>query len=298
MAEWQVIRIRSHLGAPQKGTEKGPDKIIDGLLSERKELIKKIRTVSVPKENQAHQKERYSRMKNLPEIKKLWRRVENAVYSVVASGDKALLLHGDDSVVCPEAWAIAAGMGKKKLGVIYFDAHGDANTLQTTRSGNFYGMGVAHMIGYGHPDLLKLNSKQVALSGRNLVMIGQRNFDPGEKEFLKDFGISIYTPSDVNKNITQILKDVKLKFKKESVAGLYVHFDQDVVDPEESGASLCRTPHGIRVKELLEIADFVRKNFDVVGVSIGNYLPAIDEEKKTLKVIGRFLSTLGIIKNL
>ena len=179
---------------------------------------------------------------------------------------------------------------KEPFGIVYLDAHGDINTPETTISGCLYGQGLAHLIGIGHPELLSLNKNQAAIHHDNLVMIGQRKLDPGERKLVEEKKISLFSPTDVNADIKNLLQKIKKKFDENKIRSVYLHIDQDVVDPTISDACLGHEPNGISDEELFLIIEFVKQNLDICASSIGNYLPLIDINKKTMGIIRKILN--------
>ena len=73
---------------------------------------------------------------------------------IIEEGRFPLVLGGDHSI----AIGTLAGVAKhyKNLGVIWYDAHGDLNTEETSPSGNIHGMSLAASLGYGHSSLVDL----------------------------------------------------------------------------------------------------------------------------------------------
>jgi arginase len=71
---------------------------------------------------------------------------------------------------------------KKKLGLIWIDAHADINTPESSPSGNIHGMPLATILGYGHQELLSLFCDSNAINPKNIVLIGIRLIDHLEKK--------------------------------------------------------------------------------------------------------------------
>lgn len=297
MSKWKIIKIPNHFGAPVPGTNEGPNIIVNYLVNELGigKIIKDVESVPIPKIYRVNGKRKDEKIKNVAEVRLVWKEVERVVYRTVKSGNIPLIFHGDDSAVCPEVWGVAHGLSTGNFGIIYLDAHGDANTPETTPSGFLYGMGIAHMIGFGVPSLVNLKPRNIVINGDNIILVGQRSFDKGEKEFLKSNQVKIFESKDVYQNVDKVCNIIKSEFQKRKINDIYLHFDQDVVDPKESGACLCQVDDGLRANELLDLVSFLKKNFNFVGISVGNYLPSIDREKKTLFLIIKFLKTLGIL---
>src|SRR6185503_4661724 len=110
-----------------------------------------------------------------------------------------LVLGGDHSIAIgsiagSSAWFARQG---EKLGLIWFDAHGDANTPETTPSGNIHGMSLAVSLGFGDEELVQLGGRAPKVQPRNTVLVGIRDLDPGERDFLKKSGVTCYTMRDL-----------------------------------------------------------------------------------------------------
>ena len=106
-----------------------------------------------------------------------------------------------------------------KLGVVWFDAHGDLNTPETSPSGNAWGMPLRMIVDGG------------AVPAERVALIGARNLDPPEEEFLQTSGI--------RRNAEDALSDVDC---------VYVAFDLDVLDPIDAQAFMPE-PGGLRLDD-------------------------------------------------
>jgi arginase family enzyme len=100
----------------------------------------------------------------------------------------------------------ATGVGRRlnRLAVVWIDAHGDLNTPETSPSGNQWGM----------PFRMLLDAGVVA--AEDAALIGARNLDPPEAEFVQEHGI-----------------DDSLDRALSGVDAAYVALDLDVLDPSE-----------------------------------------------------------------
>ncbi|MBI2549496.1 arginase family protein [Candidatus Woesearchaeota archaeon] len=288
---YQIIKVANHLGAPHKGTDQGPDTIITSL------GLKNVIEIDIPKENKRHRLGKYEKAKHLPEIKQINDALLKVIKKVVTQGDVPIILQGDDSSVIGVGYGIYQSLQEMQkvyepFGVIYCDAHGDLNTPETTISGYLYGQGLTHLLGRGHPELLALNKHLPAVDPRHLIMIGQRNLDPGEMALIKEKKIAVFTPQKIHDSLSFIVRQITHMFKKQKITTVYIHFDQDVVDPLLSGASLCRESGGITDAEFYSFIEHIQQHFDIITLSIGNYLPSLDAQGKTLRIITKVLQLI------
>src|SRR5206468_7456995 len=120
------------------------------------------------------------------------------------------------------------------LGLIWFDAHGDANTPDTTPSGNIHGMALAVSLGLGDPDLVNLGGRSPKVYARNTVVIGIRDVDAGEREILKKSGATVYTMRDLDERGMRDVVDEAIRIAGDGTAAIHLSFALDAADPEDA----------------------------------------------------------------
>jgi arginase len=100
-------------------------------------------------------------LRNLKAITKASAKLAETVDKIVASGAFPLVLGGDHSI----AIGTLAGLVKhyQNLGVIWYDAHADLNTKETSPSGNIHGMPLAISLGIGHEGLTGIYGKETKI---------------------------------------------------------------------------------------------------------------------------------------
>lgn len=144
---------------------------------------------------------------------------------------------------CTNAIGAARGLNKDDLGVIWFDAHGDFNTPETSPGGFVGGMPLAMLAGRG----LQTYMEQVGLSPlseADIILADARDLDPLEAVALRNSRVIHF--SDISALLTAPLPDKPL----------YLHIDTDVVNPDEMPGMLYTAPGG---PALLLMADVVRR---------------------------------------
>lgn len=152
------------------------------------------------------------------------------------------------------------------LAVFWFDAHGDLNTPASSPSHRLHGMPLRALLGEGDTQLLRripkfLNTEQVAL-------VGARDLDVSEQLFVENNRVPIFRPNQVSH--TSELIDFA---KSAGFTKAYVHFDLDVLEPDEFPHVLVSVPDGLRISNAIVGLRLIRENFDVVGCSIVEYCP-------------------------
>lgn len=156
------------------------------------------------------------------------------------------------------------------LAVFWFDAHGDLNTPDSSPSKRLHGMPLRTLLGEGDDHILKripkfLNPQQVAL-------IGARELDTGEQSFVKENRVPIFRPDQVSH--TSELVDFA---KSAGFTKAYIHFDLDVLDPEEFPHVLVPVADGLPIANAIRSLQLIREHFSVVGCSIVEYCPKSGE---------------------
>ena len=172
------------------------------------------------------------------------------------------------------------------LAVIWLDAHGDLNTPGSSPSGHFHGMPLRSLLGEGDRGIItqafsKLNPEQVFL-------VGTRELDPPEGSFIQQKSLSMLSAKAVNEGSYEALIS---KIKSAGFTKLYIHFDLDVLDPEEFPYVACPTPNGVRTASLRELLTGLKETFEIVGTSVLEFLPA----KSTLSAASEAITLLDRI---
>ncbi|ACU95984.1 arginase family protein [Saccharomonospora viridis] len=143
-----------------------------------------------------------------------------------------------------------------KLGVLWFDAHADANTPDTSPSGAFHGMVLRALLGEGDEDFVA----DPAVEPGRAVLVGTRSFDPAETEAVRA-GVLRHVPPPAEP------ADVVAAVRESGAERLYVHVDVDVLDPGEFSGTHYHEPGGLTVERLVACLDALAE-FDVVGAAL------------------------------
>ena len=140
-----------------------------------------------------------------------------------------LILGGDHSI----AIGTLAGIRQrtKKIGVVWFDAHSDINTPETSPSGNIHGMPVAICLGFGHERLTAIGGPDTRVNAQNFVQIGIRDLDPGEKVRLREQGIAVFTMHEIDRLGMARVMEEAIRIASDGADSVHVSFDMDVMDP-------------------------------------------------------------------
>ncbi|SEP39463.1 arginase family protein [Propionispora vibrioides] len=154
------------------------------------------------------------------------------------------------------------------LTVLWLDAHGDMNTHETSASKYFYGMPLRTLLGEGEETIVKLVSPSLLPS--QVIMLGIRDLDEAEKEYITAQNISVFTVQDMEQRVDSVIETVKTKGHR----SIYIHIDLDVLDFEEFPHVPVPVPAGLKVNTFKELLKKLDKEFKLVGLGLFEYQPS------------------------
>mgnify|MGYP002725727500 CR=1 FL=1 len=153
------------------------------------------------------------------------------------------------------------------LALVWFDAHGDLNTPETSPSGHFHGMPLRTICGEGDPGIL--GTCFSALNPSQVVLAGAREFDPPEKRFIKKNRIPVLSPRTLKENSAAVSDLIQ----QMGYGHVYIHIDLDVLDPEVYRNIKHPTPGGISIETLLDCITNVSSQCKIAGLGIVEFVP-------------------------
>jgi arginase len=210
--------------------------------------------------------------------------LNNLLKKVVQDGVKAgyfpLIIGGN----CNTCLGTLAGLNDPETGIIWFDAHGDFNTPETSPSGFFDGMPFAIATGQCYTDLWSQIADINPIKESYSLHIGGRDFDLEEQELLESSQVGVIRATDLKKRkykerLIPVLTELQSKTKK-----IYLHIDIDIVDPQEAPGVDYRSPNGLTSKEVIAIIKMISERFTIKAAALTAYNPTKDENSKTLNV--------------
>lgn len=280
-----IIGVPIDLGAGRRGVDMGPSAIRIAELEHRlEELGHKVTDygdldVMIPET----QKVGTGKLRYKQPILSACTELMNTVDKCLEEGRMPLVLGGDHSIAIGSVAGSTNWFAKRDeaLGLIWFDAHGDANTPETTPSGNIHGMSLAVSLGFGDPDLVNLGGRAPKVQPRNTVLIGIRDIDSGEREFLKKSGVTCYTMRDLDERGMRDVLDEAIRLASDGTAGIHLSFDLDVVDPEDAPGTGTPVWGGISYREAHLAMEMVADRAQIVSMDLVEVNPVLDTKNMT-----------------
>lgn len=177
------------------------------------------------------------------------------------SPDFVAVIGGDCGVEVP-AISVLNCKHAHNLAIIWFDAHGDLNTPESSPSGCFHGMPLRLLLGEGDEDFVKELIK-LPLTPNQIFMAGVRDLDTPEKIYIQHHNVAQFSATQANKLLQSL--------QKSSLENIYIHLDLDVLDPSAFCHTDFRVPGGLTVEDITTFIDILSKNLHVVGMGITEY---------------------------
>ena len=175
--------------------------------------------------------------------------------------ERPLVLGGDCCAHVGAVEGLAARQGR--VSVVWLDAHGDLNTPESSPSGNQWGMPLRMLLDSG------------AVDSADVVLVGARNLDPPEEEFIRSSGLRVG-----EEGIAQVL---------DGAGCTYVALDADVLEPSEMSVFMPE-PGGPSRQEVERVLRSVAGRTKVLGAGF----TGLTFEPSNIEPLTIFAAALGL----
>lgn len=288
-----IIGAPSTFGQRKLGVDLGPTAIrYAGLISKLKQLDLDVYDkgdIKVPAVNIEKFHSEQKGLRNYDEIIEVNQKLNKEVSASIENNRFPLVLGGDHSIAVGSVSAISKHYNN--LGVIWYDAHGDLNIPEESPSGNIHGMPLRILTGEGPKELLELNSN--VIKPENIVLIGMRDLDKGERQFIKDHNIKTFTMSDIDKlGIKEVIENTIEYLKSRNVDGVHLSLDVDALDPLETPGTGTRVLGGLSYRESHFALELLHQSHLISSMDLVEVNPLIDSNNHTaeqaVSLVGTF----------
>jgi arginase len=186
---------------------------------------------------------------------------------------------------CNTSLGTTAGLAVNDLGVIWFDAHADFNTPETSLSGFFDGMSLSVLTGNCWKDFAKTIPGFKHIAENKIVLAGARDIDEKEEHLLKSSSITHLKVNEIRENFFLSLLPASVKNADE----LYIHIDLDIFDPSELTANKYSVDGGLLLEEFIKIIENIRDNFKIAAIAFTAYDPSFDADNSAYNIVARII---------
>ena len=273
-------------GQPRKGVEQGPEGMFKAGLQQQLETLGWNVTVdnSIPwDEVNISEKEdaAINSMMNPHAVSKASEHLSKVVESVAKAGKLPVTVGGDHSLGTGSMIGIARA--HPDVATIWVDAHADINTPDTTPSGNLHGCPVSFALGlegtYVEPYKSWIPNPPVC-KPQNLVYIGLRDIDEGERKILKKHNILAYSMYHVDKFGIGRVVEMALDYLNGNTGRrerpIHLSFDVDAMDPSVAPSTGTPVRGGLTFREGHYICEAVAETGSLVAMDIVEVNPSLE----------------------
>ena len=202
------------------------------------------------------------------------------VEHIVNSNGFPIVLGGDHSIAMGTLEGLTRARGKAP-GLVWVDAHSDTNSPESSHSGNVHGMPLYFALKNGFAD------------PKRTVQIGLRDVDPGEKQTLRELGVTAFTMSDVDR-----LGMTKVMEKTIAICGgdvpVHMSFDMDGIDPSEAPGTGTPVKGGLSFREAHLSMEMLFESGTLGSIEMVEINPILDTRNQTAALaVGLICSGLG-----
>jgi arginase len=278
-----IIGVPMDLGADRRGVDMGPSALRCAFLQEKLESLGFVvhdqgdLRVERPKEPFGSE----GNLKYLHEIVRVNTELHGIVEGEMNKGHFPLVIGGDHSIAIGTIKGVLRKV--KRLGIIWFDAHSDANTAETSPSGNIHGMSLAVSLGFGHPDLVSIGGEHAKVNPDNVAIIGARSIDPGEKKFLQERGVHVFTIKEIDGLGMKRVVEQALSIASDGTDGVHLSLDMDAMDPTEAPGVGTPVLGGLSYRESHLAMEMIGESRLLVSAELVEVNPILDHSNRTAK---------------
>jgi arginase len=287
-----IIGMPMDLGQERRGVDMGPSAIryarLQYVLKELGFAVEDLGDISIPRPESIEIGDHH--LKYLLPVRDVNEQLAQAVADVIKRKRFPLVLGGDHSM----GIGTLAGVAKhhKSLGVIWYDAHGDLNTGETSPSGNIHGMSLATSLGMGHPDLVQVGGFAPKILPENVVLIGVRELDKGEQDLIHELGLKVFTMHEVDRLGMARVMDEAFAIVGKGTDGVHLSLDLDGLDPKDAPGVGTPVPGGITYRESHLALEMMSESKLITSAEFVEVNPILDWENKTAKLAVALISSL------
>lgn len=236
--------------------------------------------------------------KYLPEILESYANISKSLGPILEGANIPVILGGDHSIAIGTFSAISAFYRNSgsDIGLIWFDAHADINTPETSSTGNIHGMPLAAILGHGNERLVNLGGFSPKLSSEYCAHVGARDLDEGEKRRVHELGLrnNFFTMSDIDRRGMLACVEDAIAIASRAPGGYAVTLDVDMIDPVFAPGSGTLVRGGATYRESHLALEVIAEHGGMRSFEIVEVNPMLDQSNITVELACELiLSALG-----
>ncbi len=290
----KIIQVKSEIGAGTRGASLGVEAMKIASLDMKSDFFRTYESIEVENVNELlFNSAEHAYAKFIDGVLIMEERVCLEVYEQIWDDYFPIIMAGDHSTAFGTIAGIKKAHPKKRLGVIWIDAHADLHSPYTTPSGNMHGMTLAMACDLDNLEC-KINDPKgetleyweqimnVGIPGakiypEDLVYISMRDMEKPENYLINKYGIPNFTPEEVKRLGAATVAREALKYL-DHCDMLYVSFDVDSMDSRISTGTGTPVPNGLTVEEAKTLNVELAKSPKLCAWEIAEVNPTLDTQ--------------------
>jgi arginase len=290
----KLIEVKSEIGAGTRGASLGIDAIKIAAMDFHSLYFRELKSVEIPNEN----KELFEPVinhyaKHINAVYKLYQRISKEVGKTISRKHFPLILAGDHSTAGGTIAGIKIASPKKRLGVIWIDAHADIHSPYTTPSGNMHGMPVALSLGEDNLEcrvnepiaetkmfwnkLKNIGGICPKINYDDIIYVGLRDTEEEEDFLIKKHKIKQLSVKEMREKGISRSADLILKMLSHC-DHIYISFDVDSMDPSVSEGTGTPVAKGLTEREAENLTSRLVRSPKVCCFEMVEVNPTLDRE--------------------
>jgi len=293
-----ILGVPLDLGANRRGVDMGPSALrVTSLAARIRALGIEVSDrgdvhVPLPEECDAGAKN----LKYAKAIEDVCSRLFERSLAEQQAGRLPLVLGGDHSLAMGSIAATARFHRDRneKIGLVWFDAHGDMNTPESTDSGNVHGMPLAHVLGLGDERLRSIGGFSGKVDPAHCALVGIRDLDEREKGLIQKSGVRVFTMKEIDRRGAATVTEEAVALASSGTAGVHVSFDIDACDPSVAPGVGTPRKGGLSYREAHLCLELVHDSGKLLAMDMVEINPVFDDRNRTAEFGAELiLSALG-----
>ncbi|MGE0453812.1 MAG: arginase [Vicinamibacteria bacterium] len=234
------------------------------------------------------------RLKYLREIRETCATVRDRVRQAMDAGSIPVVLGGDHSIAMGTIAGVAGHYQARgeRVGLIWFDAHADANSAETSPSGNIHGMPLAVALGIGEASLTGLAGAVPMVDGARAALVGIRDVDVRERDNVRASGVGAFTMRDIDERGMRVVMEEAIERASNGTAGIHVSFDLDGMDPDFAPGVGTPSKGGLSYREAHLAMEMLADTGKLVSTELVEVNPILDHGNGTARLGVELLASL------
>jgi len=295
----RILGVPMDLGASHRGTDMGPSALrIAGVSKELRRLgytVEREQDIMVPAMETRTPMDLERRFHR--EILHVCERLASRTQQILDEGSTPLVYGGDHSIAMGTVAGVSAHFRARQedFGLIWFDAHGDMNTPQSSPSGNIHGMPLAHLLGMGDPELAGIGGFAPKVKPEHVALVGLRDIDGGERKIIRDSGVHAYTMREIDERGIGAVVNEAIGFVTEGTAGFHLSFDVDGLDPDVAPGVGTPVPGGVDYREAHLLMECIADSGKLRSLEVVELNPVLDDRNRSAETMKQLIcSAFGL----